>query len=154
MASDRAKWSNYVHSHKLGTQSVNTTPFCAGTQALVPKYQVWTAPFKTTSHRAMSTMLVEAHTVTFPRFFFHQDLPAYLGISSQYTASPVACLAAAKWGIGLPTTSSNNWSAGTSCGYEKKRDLTNIKVATKEEMVNKSIGSLESLSNCPLQYHR
>ena len=28
MAADRAKWSNYVHSHISGTQSVNTTPFC------------------------------------------------------------------------------------------------------------------------------
>ena len=44
MASDRAKWSNYVHSHELGTKSVNTTPFCARTQALVPEHQVWTAP--------------------------------------------------------------------------------------------------------------
>ena len=93
MASDRAKRSNYVHSHKSGIQSVNTTPFCACTQALVPEHRVWTAP-KTTAHRAMGSTLVEAHTVTFPRFFFH--LPAYLGISSQYTASPVACLAAAK----------------------------------------------------------
>ena len=33
VASDRAKWSNYVHSHISGTQSVNTTAFCAGTQA-------------------------------------------------------------------------------------------------------------------------
>ena len=41
MASDRATWGNYVHSHVLGTQSVNTTPLCASTQALVP---VWTAP--------------------------------------------------------------------------------------------------------------
>ena len=37
MASDRAKWSNYVDSLISGTQSVNTTPFCAGTQ-----HQVWT----------------------------------------------------------------------------------------------------------------
>ena len=43
MASDRAKWSNDVHSHMSGTQSVNTTPFCSGTQALVPEHQVWTA---------------------------------------------------------------------------------------------------------------
>ena len=41
MASDRATWGNYVHSHILGTQSVDTTPLCASTQALVP---VWTAP--------------------------------------------------------------------------------------------------------------
>ena len=27
MASDSANWSNYVHSHISGTQSVNTTPF-------------------------------------------------------------------------------------------------------------------------------
>ena len=44
MASDRAKWGNYVHRHISGTQSVNTTPCCAGTQALVPEHQVWTAP--------------------------------------------------------------------------------------------------------------
>ena len=69
MAPDWAKRSNYVHSHKSGIQSVNTTSFCAGIQALVPKHQVWTAPFKTTSQRAMSTTLVEAPTVTFPRFF-------------------------------------------------------------------------------------
>ena len=36
MVSNRVKWSNYVHSHISGTQSVNTTPFCACTQALVP----------------------------------------------------------------------------------------------------------------------
>ena len=47
MASDRAKWSKYVHSHMSGTQSVNTTPFCAGTQVLVPEHQVCTVPFKT-----------------------------------------------------------------------------------------------------------
>ena len=41
MASDRVTWSNYVPSRISGTQSVNTTPLCAGTQALVP---VWTAP--------------------------------------------------------------------------------------------------------------
>ena len=98
----------------------------------------------------MGTTLVEAHTVTFPRFFFYQDLPAYLGISSQYTASPVACLTAAKWGIGLPTTSSNNWSAGTSCGYEKTE--TWPKVPRKEEMISKSKKGLESVTNAPLQY--
>ena len=70
VASDRAKWNNYVHSHISGTQSVNTTPFCASTQALVYDHQVWTAP-KTAAHRAMGSTLVEAHTVTFPRFFFH-----------------------------------------------------------------------------------
>ena len=47
VAPDRAKWSNYVHSHISGTQSVNTTPFCAVTQALVLKHQVWTAPYQT-----------------------------------------------------------------------------------------------------------
>ena len=47
MASDRAKWSNYVHSHISGTQSVNTTPFCASTQARVPGHQVWIAPYST-----------------------------------------------------------------------------------------------------------
>ena len=43
-AAVRAKWSNYVHSHISGTQSVNTAPFFAGTQALVPERQVQTAP--------------------------------------------------------------------------------------------------------------
>ena len=42
-ASDSAKWSYDVRSHISGTQSVNTTPFCAGTQVLVPEHQVWTA---------------------------------------------------------------------------------------------------------------
>ena len=37
-ASVRAKWSNYVHSHISSTQSVNTTPFCANTQALVARH--------------------------------------------------------------------------------------------------------------------
>ena len=41
---DWAKWSNYVHSHISGTQCVNTTPFCASTQALVPEHQMWKAP--------------------------------------------------------------------------------------------------------------
>ena len=44
MASDRAKWSNYIHSHISGTKGVNTTPFFVGTQAMVPEHQVWTAP--------------------------------------------------------------------------------------------------------------
>ena len=38
LCSDGEKWSNYVHS-----QRVNTTPFCAGTQAPFPEHQVWTA---------------------------------------------------------------------------------------------------------------
>ena len=46
MESDRAKYSNYVHSHISGTQRVNTAPFCADTQALVPEHQVWTAPWE------------------------------------------------------------------------------------------------------------
>ena len=44
MESDGAKWSNYVHSHISGTLSGSTAPFCAGTQALVPKHLVRTAP--------------------------------------------------------------------------------------------------------------
>ena len=47
MASDRAKWSNYEHSHISGTQSVNTAPFCAGTQALVPEHQLRTVTYST-----------------------------------------------------------------------------------------------------------
>ena len=44
IASDRVKWSNYVHIHISGTQSVNKTLFYAGIQALVLEYQVWAAP--------------------------------------------------------------------------------------------------------------
>ena len=44
MASDKAKWSNYIQNHISGTKSVNTKPFCAGIQALIPEYQVWTSP--------------------------------------------------------------------------------------------------------------
>ena len=44
MASDREKWSNYVHSCISGAQGVNATPFCDGTQALVSEHQVWTVP--------------------------------------------------------------------------------------------------------------
>ena len=40
MASDRAKWSNDVHSHISGTQSVTTIPFCAGGQSFDPENQV------------------------------------------------------------------------------------------------------------------
>ena len=40
MASNRAKWSHYVHCHISGTQTVNTTLFCAGNQALVPGHRV------------------------------------------------------------------------------------------------------------------
>ena len=46
-ASDRAKWSNYVHSYISDTQGVNTTPFCAGAQALVPEHQLWTVTYST-----------------------------------------------------------------------------------------------------------
>ena len=38
----RVKSNNYIHRHKSGTQDANTTPFSAGTQALVVGYQVWT----------------------------------------------------------------------------------------------------------------
>ena len=44
MVSDSVKWSNYEHSYVLGTQNVNQTPFCTGTQAGVLRNQVWTAP--------------------------------------------------------------------------------------------------------------
>ena len=44
MASDKAKWSNFIQSHISGTKSVNTKPFCAGIQELIPEYQVWTSP--------------------------------------------------------------------------------------------------------------
>ena len=49
MASDRAKWSNYVHGYKSGTQGVDTTPFCAGTHPHVLGHQVWKAPQRTDS---------------------------------------------------------------------------------------------------------
>ena len=51
MASDRAKWSNYVHGHMAGTQGVNTTPFCAGTQTLLHAHQVWTPSYTVASLR-------------------------------------------------------------------------------------------------------
>ena len=44
IVSFRAKWSNYVQSHTLGNQGVNTKLFCAVTEALVSTHQVWTAP--------------------------------------------------------------------------------------------------------------
>lgn len=44
VASDKAKWSNYIQSQISGTKSVNTKPFCAGIQALIAEYQVWTSP--------------------------------------------------------------------------------------------------------------
>lgn len=34
----------YIQSHISGTKSVNTKPFCAGIQALIPEYQVWKSP--------------------------------------------------------------------------------------------------------------
>ena len=40
-----------AHRHISGTQSVNTTTFCAGTQALVPERQVWTAAVITHENR-------------------------------------------------------------------------------------------------------
>ena len=40
MASDRAKWSDYIRSYISSTETVNTTPFCDGTQPLVPLHQV------------------------------------------------------------------------------------------------------------------
>ena len=46
---DRAKWSNDAHSYILGTQGVNTTPFCAGTQPHILGPQVWKAPQRTDS---------------------------------------------------------------------------------------------------------
>ena len=43
IVSFRAKWSNCVQSRILGNQGVNTTLFCAVTEALVSTHQVWTA---------------------------------------------------------------------------------------------------------------
>ena len=44
MESGGAKRSSYnTHSHISGTQRLNAAPFCAGTQALVPRHQVWRA---------------------------------------------------------------------------------------------------------------
>ena len=40
VAPQRTKWSSYVHSYISGTQAVNTTLFCTGTQAMVPRHQV------------------------------------------------------------------------------------------------------------------
>ena len=152
MASDRTKWNIYVHSCTSGTQSVNTTPFCAGTQALVSKHQMWTAPFKTASHRAMGSTLVEAHTVTFPRFFFPVTcILGHIITIHSLSCSLFSCCQVRHWSANhiFQQLISRNFLC-----LRKKRDLTNIKVARKEQMINKSIRSLESLSNCPLQYHR
>ena len=43
MASNRAKWSKYLHIYITCNQGVNT-PFCDGNHALVLRHQVWTAP--------------------------------------------------------------------------------------------------------------
>ena len=40
VAPERAKWSSYIHSYISSTQAVNTTLFCAGTQAIVSGHQV------------------------------------------------------------------------------------------------------------------
>ena len=57
MACGGAKWSKHVHSNISGTQGVNTTSFCAGTQAMVLGYQVWTATFMSSpKNRLLTTM--------------------------------------------------------------------------------------------------
>ena len=40
VAPERAKLSSYIHSYISGTQAVNTTLFCTGTQAMVPGHKV------------------------------------------------------------------------------------------------------------------
>ena len=64
MASDKARWSNYVHSHtKYGFKGVKTTPFSAGTQAVVPQHQVWTAPMSGKYVKGLSSIVTAIQTV-------------------------------------------------------------------------------------------
>ena len=64
MSSDKARWSNYVHSHtKYGFKGVKTTPFSAGTQAVVPQHQVWTAPMSWKYVEGLSSIVTAIQTV-------------------------------------------------------------------------------------------
>ena len=64
MASAKARWSNYVHSHtKYGFQGVKTTPFSAGTQAVVPQHQLWTAPMSGKYVEGLSSIVTAIQTV-------------------------------------------------------------------------------------------
>ena len=64
MASDKARWSNYVNSHtKYGFQGVKTTPFSAGTQAVVPGHEVWTAPMSVKYVEGLKFIVTAIQTV-------------------------------------------------------------------------------------------
>ena len=64
MASAKARWSNYVNSHtKYGFQGVQTTPFSAGTQAVVPQHQVWTANMSGKYVEGLSSIVTAIQTV-------------------------------------------------------------------------------------------
>lgn len=64
MASDKARWSNYVHSHtKYGFKGMKTTQFSAGTQAVVPGHQVWTAPMSGKYVEGLSSIVTAIQTV-------------------------------------------------------------------------------------------
>ena len=63
MASDRAKWSNYVHGYISGTQGVNPTAFCASTQPQVRGHQVWKASQRTDSVAVYSRVLAGVERV-------------------------------------------------------------------------------------------
>ena len=63
MASDKARWSNYVNSRtKYGFQGVKTTPFSAGTQAVDPQHQVWTAPMSGKYVEGLSSIVTAIQT--------------------------------------------------------------------------------------------
>ena len=78
MASDRAKWSNDVHSHISGTQRVTTTPFCAGTQAFVPEQQVWTALYTKGAFQTSQLTNRTGHFKNEKGFFKSYSLLAFL----------------------------------------------------------------------------
>ena len=63
MSSDKARWSNYVHSHTNGFKGVKTTPFSAGTQAVVPQHQVWTAFMSGKYVERLSSIVTAIQTV-------------------------------------------------------------------------------------------
>ena len=68
----------WVHSRVSGTQSVNTTTFCDGTQVLVPEHQVWTAPL--TKGALQTSQLTDrtGHFETEIGFFKSYSLLAFL----------------------------------------------------------------------------
>ena len=54
----------YTCSHtKYGFKGVKTTPFSAGTQAVVPQHQVWTAPMSGKYVEGLSSIVTAIQTV-------------------------------------------------------------------------------------------